>query len=189
LVLAVASAGLLLGHTIAYVIALPLPDERAGVLDVSGHGYWSWAVPLATGLFSWAVVRHVRRHFQAGRSDARPPSASGLGRRLAVAQVCLFLLLELTERVASGETLATLGEHHLLLIGLITQVVVAAALARLCGWLARAACRLGRWLAGGDKPVPAAAVPWSALTALATSAAATSPRTSRGPPWSPSYNL
>jgi hypothetical protein len=181
---------MLLGHMIAYVIALPMPDDRAGVLDASGHGYWSWAVPLATGLFCWAVVGHVRRHFQEGRSHAGSPSTWGLGRRLVVIQVGLFLLVELTERAVAGEALATLGREQLLLIvGLVTQVVVAAALDRLCSWLAQAAGRLGRWLSGSDQPTVAAAMPWSALTALAASAVPTSPRTSRGPPWSPSDNL
>ena len=179
---------MLVGHTIAYVIALPMPDHQASALDWSGHGYWSWAMPLATGFFSWAVVGHVRQHFHAGRSHAGPQSTRGLARRLAVAQVGLFLLLELIERLASGEQLASLGENHLLLIGIISQVVVAVALARLCSWLARAASRLGRWLSGADEPTPTAAMLWSAATALATSAVAASSRTSRGPPWSLSFN-
>jgi hypothetical protein len=56
---------MLIGHTIAYLIALPVADDRAGVLDVSGHGYWSWATVVAMVLFSWAVAAHVRAHFQA----------------------------------------------------------------------------------------------------------------------------
>jgi hypothetical protein len=180
---------MLLGHTIAYVIALPVADDRASVLDVSGHGYWSWATALAMVLFGWAVGAQVRQHFQAGRTHAGPPNTRGLARRLAVAQVALFLLLELTERAVSGEQLASLGEHHLLLIGVATQVVVAAALARLCSWLARAARRLGRWLSGDDEPIPTATMLRSAATARATSAVPASPRTSRGPPWSPSFNL
>jgi hypothetical protein len=179
---------MLVGHTVAYLIALPMPDHQASVLDWSGHGYWSWAMPLATGFFSWAVVGHVRQHFQAGRGLAGPPSTRGLARRLAVAQVGLFLLLELIERLASGEDLASLGEHHLLLIGVVTQLVVAGALARLCSCLARAASRLGRWMSGADAPIPTASMLWSAATALATSAVPVSPRTSRGPPWSPSFN-
>jgi hypothetical protein len=180
---------MLLGHTIAYILAMPVADDRAGALNVSGHGYWSWATALGMLSFGWAVGGHVRQHFQAGRGHSGPPSTRGLGRRLAVAQVGLFLLLELTERALSGEPLASLGEHNLLLIGVITQVVVAAGLARLCSWLARAASRLGRWLSGDAEPSPAEAMLWSATTALATSTVLASPRTSRGPPWSPSFSF
>ena len=180
---------MLIGHTIAYLIALPVADDRASVLDVSGHGYWSSATLLAMVLFSWAVATHVREHFQAGRNHAGPPSTRGLGRRLAVAQVVLFVLLELTERAVSGEQLTSLEDHHLLLIGVITQVVVAAGLANLCSWLARAASRLGRRLSADLEPISSTAVLWSAIATHATSAVPASPRTSRGPPWSPSFSF
>src|SRR5205823_2832840 len=42
-----AAAGVVAGHWLAYVLAVPASAERARVLIASGHGYWSLAIKAA----------------------------------------------------------------------------------------------------------------------------------------------
>lgn len=125
-----AVSGIAIGHALAYLLAAPEPSLRAGLLETTGHGYWSLVPPMA---FAAAVA--ALSMFVADRLGAGPPPPQQTARRLASAtaalasvQVAGFLLLEVAERaLARGDV------QHVLLepavgLGVVVQVGVALAM-------------------------------------------------------------
>src|SRR5947199_5749094 len=92
---AVAMAGVLLGHWLAYVAAVPRGILRAETLAATGHGYWTEAVRVAAALGVSGVAALVLAHF---RSDAcegsHPERFSSLILRLGPIQGAAFLAIE-----------------------------------------------------------------------------------------------
>src|SRR5262245_52695791 len=99
-----ATAGVVLGHWLSYVLALPETRLRGEVLVASGHGYWRTAVKIAVVAVVAALGTVAARHLNdRGRADAPlPERLSSLTLRLAVLQVVGFTAMEVTERLAFG---------------------------------------------------------------------------------------
>ena len=119
-----AAAGLVLGHALAYLIAVPDPHQRAFVLQRAGHDY----LPALRSGGADAGDRRGRRgrrscvRSQAGWGDrALRPAGRPCSRRPASA----FAGQEVLERLVSGAPLGDLSHDHILVIGMVVQVVVA----------------------------------------------------------------
>jgi hypothetical protein len=144
-----AVAGAVLGHAVAYALAVPEPGQRLALLAVSGHAYWSAAIAAAfvLGLGSLGVT--LARHFRAGLRPGRHPAAEPLARlagRLALLQVTIYLVQELIERAAAGVPLGGPVHGRLLLTGVAVQLVVALGIALGLAWAGRVAEVAGRAL-------------------------------------------
>jgi hypothetical protein len=144
-----AITGVVLGHWIAYVVAVPGVGARDALLAETGHGYWPTAVALAVVFGIAATAGTVVRHLTRGiRRDALP--AAGWERyrstalRLASLQASVFAVQEVVERLGAGAPLAGLAHDGFIVVGLAVQVLVAAALALLLVCLGRTAEAIGR---------------------------------------------
>jgi hypothetical protein len=143
----VAVAGAVIGHTLAYVLAVPHPGARLVLLATTGHTYWSTAIAVAVVCGLASVASSLIRQFRAGLLAARRPPERSLGRlagRLAMLQVGIYLVQETLERVAVGASPGSLLQGRLLAVGLVAQLVVALALAvvlRAAGLVAECAGR------------------------------------------------
>jgi hypothetical protein len=159
-VVGLAAAGMMAGHWLAYVIAVPRTSLRVRVLAESGHSYWMIAVQIALGmgLLSLGILAARRildasedRHV-AGRPG--PPS----GARLALLQVALFTVVEVVERLGGGQPVGSMFQHHVFLAGVVIQCLVALAIAALLAWFGRVASRVATF-AGTVRLPSRAAVP------------------------------
>jgi hypothetical protein len=117
--------GLLLGHALDYVIAVPNHFQRHALLHATGHGYlpigFIFAIPAA--LLSTLAAIHLGWRDQRRRETAITFAPTWA--RLSLVQTAAFVILELVERLAVGAPLE--GIAPLLLLGGVAQVVVAAA--------------------------------------------------------------
>ena len=158
-----ALVGVVLGHWLGYVLAVPDPHLRAELLAKSGHGYWLLAVKAAI-VFGFAtlgsvLVRHVR-----SRASGEPPVEEGpvaLALQLAAVQVPAFVAMEAAERLIVGESLTHLFQHHIFMLGVAVQLAVACigALVLVCFGrvAAKVASTIVRVAIGrptADRPVP-----------------------------------
>jgi hypothetical protein len=159
-----AVAGVVVGHWLAYTIAVPDPRVRVEVLAETGHGYWVLAVKAAVVLGITAIVTFtLRRSYErAGGETSGPEPFSSLVSRLAILQVLAFGAMEVTERVAAGVPVGSLLSHHVFALGVAVQLLVACAGAVMLRWFGRTAericdlvlsIRLGR-IGGARSPVP-----------------------------------
>jgi hypothetical protein len=136
-----AAAGLVLGHALAYLIAIPDPHQRAFALQRAGHGYLPALDQAAMMLAIAGVAAVVVRAF----SRTRQTGSERLGRvaaLLVVVQTSAFACQEVLERLVSGAPLGELAHDHVLVIGVIVQVVVATLAAGVLWLLARTSNRL-----------------------------------------------
>jgi hypothetical protein len=133
-----ASAGgaMVLAHWIAYLIAVPDSHSRAHVLASSGHEYWLYAAALGLAAGVFGVGAFLRSRL-AGGDDVR-----GVGARLMVIQVLGFLVLETTERIASGHAWSEALTEPVVAIGVIAQIAVALIGAALLRGVARVVARI-----------------------------------------------
>lgn len=80
----VAVAGAVIGHTLAYALAVPNPGARLVLLATTGHTYWSTAIAVAVvcGLASVAssLVRQFRVGLRPGLRRRRPKVRQDLAR-------------------------------------------------------------------------------------------------------------
>ena len=136
-----AMAGLVLGHVLAYLIAVPDPHHRAFVLQRTGHEYLPTMAEAALVLALAGMAAVVIRAFAPGPwgGSERFPRLAG---RLGLVQVLAFGGLEVVERIVAGAPLGDLASDHILVIGMAVQVVVALAGAALLRWLARTSTKL-----------------------------------------------
>jgi hypothetical protein len=124
---------------------------RDAVLRVTGHAYWHAALAAAAVAGVWFVVAHVRHHFAVGRRLRPRATNQGsvpLFAELAVIQVAVFAGMEVIERITAGAPMHSLLDRHLLIVGLGSQLVVAAGLALVSWALGRAAAAAGQFFAG-----------------------------------------
>jgi hypothetical protein len=166
----VAAAGAVVGHMVAYALAVPEGAARLALLLTTGHAYWSAAIAAGLVLGFVSLATTVLRHFRAGLLPGRPRPGMPLGRlaaQLAGFQVAIYLVQEMLERVAVGAPLASLLEARLLGVGVVVQVAIAfclAVLLRTAGAAAEAAGRVLRLLRGRAaavcRPVPGPTVAW-----------------------------
>ena len=180
-----ALGGVVAGHAVAYIAAIPSPAARHHVLAETGHGYWRVAVAAALGASLFAAGSIALRHARAGAEGRarRADVCRWLAPRLAAVQILLFLAAEATERVVAGVPLAECLHEGLLLWGPLAQVLVALLATVLLGWLARAAALVGRLLARPPRPVlEVRQLPRPVVDAAIARAMIPSPLTARGPP-------
>jgi hypothetical protein len=125
---AVAAAGVVLGHWIGYALAVPDPDLRDATLAATGHGYLAFGAKAAVVLAAVATGTALLRRFAGTVGNDRMVVGrfATLAGSLAVIQVAGFAAMEITERLAAGAPLSGLLFHHVFLLGLGVQVLVAA---------------------------------------------------------------
>jgi hypothetical protein len=162
------AAGLLLGHAIAYLIAIPDPHQRAFALQRTGHAYLlaldQVAMMLAIAAVAAVVVRAV-----AAVSHRGFERFGRLATVLLVAQSCAFAAQEVLERLVARSPLGGLFHDHVLVTGMVVQVAVAIAAAGILWLLARASSRLAATVTiRGPLPrhLPVFALPATALWPL-----------------------
>jgi hypothetical protein len=162
-----AMAGLVLGHVLAYLIAVPDPHHRAFVLQRTGHEYLPAMAEAALVLALAGTAAVVIRAFAPGPRGGSE-RFSRLAGRLGLVQVLAFGGLEVVERIVAGAPLRNLASDHILLIGMAVQVVVALAGAAFLWWLARTSRKLA------ETVLPRVALP-RAEAALVLASASWSP--------------
>jgi hypothetical protein len=150
-VLGFAVAGLVLGHVLSYVIAVPDPHHRDLLLQSTGHHYLPAFGQGALMLLLAAIATVVFR--RSGRDSGGADRFAPLAARLALVQVGAFAAQEVLERSLSGAGLADLSQGRVLFVGVVAQIAVALAGATLLRWLARTSDRLEEVLGSGF-PLP-----------------------------------
>jgi len=115
-----AAAGLVLGHALAYLIAIPDPHERAFALQRAGHAYLPALDQVALMLAIAGVVAIVVRAF-ARRRDGATERFGRLATLLVVVQTSAFAGQEVLERLVSGSPLGDLLHSRILVNGPATQ--------------------------------------------------------------------
>jgi hypothetical protein len=130
-----ATGAVVLGHQIAYLLAVPSGTERSFVLAGTGHAYLPTttrlalllAVAAAGGLFLRSLTR-----------PAEEPARGPLFRSLALAQAGMFVAMEIAERLATGAPIAGVFTHGILFLGIAVQLLLAFGLAAVVKLLFRA---------------------------------------------------
>lgn len=181
----VALGGVVAGHSVAYIVAIPASATRHAVLAETGHGYWPVAVLAALAACLCAAGSVALRHARAvtGGRALRADVSGWLAPRLAAVQILLYVAAEATERVVAGVPLADLLHGGLLLWGLLAQLLVALAATVLLSWLARAAELVARLLAGPPRPTRAVGRLARPVDGVVARTSFLGPRTARGPPF------
>jgi hypothetical protein len=154
----VAVAGAVLGHMVAYVLAVPSPTVRVAMLGATGHAYWTAAIAAASVLGLASLAATLQRRFRAGLLASSPQPADRLGRvaaQLAGFQVAIYLVQETLERLEAGIPAHALLDGRLLVTGVVVQTAIALALAVLLTVVGRVAEAAGRAL----RPRPRRAEP------------------------------
>jgi hypothetical protein len=157
LTLAAVPAGVVVGHWLAYLIAVP-SAQRASFLSATGHAYWTAAIASA-GVFGLiAAVRTVGGSFRHGLAMAEPVGTVDrflhLLPRLSVLQVAIFIVQEGLERLLAGAPIATMVHDDILVIGVVLQLAVAAVIALVLALLGRVAEAVGRAIAPACSSLP-----------------------------------
>jgi len=135
-----AAAGLVLGHALAYLIAIPDPHQRAFALQRTGHAYLPALDQAVLMLLVAGMAAVVVRAF--AHSGDRTERFGRLATVLVVTQTCAFAAQEVLERLVSHAPLGGLAHDHILVTGIAVQVVVAIVAAAILWLLARTATRL-----------------------------------------------
>jgi hypothetical protein len=133
--------GLVVGHGLAYLIAIPDARRRASVLQNTGHAYLPLLVEIglilavagAAGLVMRALTSRGRIHEHLFARTAG---------RLGALQAAAFVVLEILERLLTHMPLNELVSDHLLAIGVVVQLGVALIGALVLVAMARSAARL-----------------------------------------------
>lgn len=125
ILIALASAGTILGHLLAYAATEPDHARRAHLLAETGHHHFSlWTTA------AFAVLVAALAHFAFTRSRetsrAEPLTVARFSfTRLMAMQLLLFVGLEVTERALAGGDLTPVLSERPVLVGLALQIVSA----------------------------------------------------------------
>jgi hypothetical protein len=144
----VAVAGAVVGHMVAYVLAVPEPTVRVALLGATGHAYWTAAIAAASVLGLASLATTLGRRFRAGLL-ASPQPGERLGRvagQLAGFQVAIYLVQETLERLEAGIPPHALLDGRLLVTGVVVQSAIALVLALVLAAAGRVAEAAGRAL-------------------------------------------
>jgi len=181
---AMAAAGVVLGHWLTYRVALPNVRIRSEILAASGHGYWLLAVRAAVVLALVSLATVFVRHLDA--RDLHVSSGAdrlvALAARLALVQVTGFLVMEVAERFVVGAPVLQLLGHHLFVLGLLVQVLVAFAGSLVLLWFGRAVASVVRILSAEFPREPAVRSVWPPLHVVCPPLALAGAGGVRGPP-------
>jgi hypothetical protein len=181
----VAVAGAVVGHMVAYVLAVPSPTVRVALLGATGHAYWTAAIAAASVLGLASLAATLRRRFRAGLLASRPQPSDRLGRvagQLAGFQLAIYLVQETLERLEAGIPAHALLDGRLLVTGVVVQTAIALALAVLLVAAGRVAEAAGRALRPRPRRVEPAGRPVVDLVAAWPSRLLAAGRGSRAPP-------
>jgi hypothetical protein len=151
---AFAFVGLILGHLLSYLIAIPDPARRTLVLAHSGHAYLHLAGDVAV-ILAFAAVVAVGLRAVNGRDSTNPTSTARLAWRLGALQAGAFIAMELGERLASGGGFGELVNSPLFGMGIFVQLGIAAIGAVLLRWMWRVALRIADALVRPSRRRPA----------------------------------
>jgi hypothetical protein len=145
----VAVAGAVVGHMVAYVLAVPSPTVRVALLGATGHAYWTAAIAAAVVLGLTSLAATLGRGFRAGLLASRPQPGERLGLvagQLAGLQVAIYLVQETLERLEAGIPAHALLDGRLLVTGVVVQSAIALVLAVVLAAAGRVAEAAGRAL-------------------------------------------
>jgi hypothetical protein len=145
----VAVAGAVVGHMVAYVLAVPSPTVRVALLGATGHAYWTAAIAAASVLGLTSLAATLGRGFRAGLLASHPQPGERLGRvagQLAGLQVAIYLVQETLERLEAGIPAHALLDGRLLVTGVVVQSAIALVLAVVLAAAGRVAEAAGRAL-------------------------------------------
>ena len=145
----VAVAGAVIGHMVAYVLAVPSPTVRVALLGATGHAYWTEAIAAATVLGLASLATTLGRRLRAGLLDSHPQSGERVGRvagQLAGFQIAIYLVQETLERLEASVAPHGLLASQLLVTGMAVQTAIALVLAVVLTVAGRAAEAVGRAL-------------------------------------------
>jgi hypothetical protein len=140
-VFSLAVLGLVAGHGIAYLIAIPNAQRRAAVLQSTGHAYLPLLVEIGLILAVAGAASLVTHAFGSRgrlREDSLVRTAAGLG----ALQAGSFVVLEVVERLLTHMPLHELVGDHVLGIGVVVQLGVALIGTLVLRAMARTAARL-----------------------------------------------
>ena len=151
---AFAFVGLIVGHLLSYLIAIPDPARRAAVLAHSGHTYLHLAGDVAV-ILGFAAAVTVGLRAMAERDATARSSTARLAFRLGALQAGAFIAMELGERLVSGTGFGELFADHLFGIGIVVQLAIAGVGALLLRWIGRVAVRIAEALARPPRLRPA----------------------------------
>jgi hypothetical protein len=149
--IATAVGGVLLGHGLAYTVVQPDAHARAGLLAQTGHAY----LHLIEGPGLVLAVATVAALFlsRLTRRDGDAPLPRGVTLAyLGGLQVAAFVGMEVAERLAAGVPLTELLHGGLLAIGVVTQLLVAAAIAWILHRVPAIAARTAAALSSAPMP-------------------------------------
>jgi hypothetical protein len=152
-----ATGAVVLGHQIAYLLAVPSGAERSSVLAGTGHAYLATTTRLALLL---AVAAGGGLFLRSLTRPGEEPARVALFRCLALVQAGMFVAMEVAERLATGAPIAGVFSHGILFLGIAVQLLLAYGLAVVVKLLSRAndvAARLGT--ASLPRPRPVITVP------------------------------
>src|SRR5438105_15915816 len=91
---ALGAAGVVIGHTLAYLTSEPDGQRRASLLQETGHSYWHAAVVAAVVAGTCSIVAHAVRQFRSARSSAATTETiRRAGARLGLFQVCVYAVM------------------------------------------------------------------------------------------------
>lgn len=144
----IASAGVVVGHCLAYLLAYPPAAARTAHLSSTGHGSFDRLLPIAAVGALLATILLARRALAGG--DAPPAAATAA--RLAAIQLPAFALLEIAERGSSWTAAAT---DPAVVVGLMLQVLLAIGSALLVAPFVRVVRRIAGRRARRPDPVRA----------------------------------
>jgi hypothetical protein len=175
--LAVASVGLMVGHSLTYLKLAPSHGVRTALLGITGHSYLDKILAFGPALTLMCALYWMAAG--ALKSRYRRPSLAGTAVALALIQTLGFAGQEVLERLLSGAPLHDLGS--VLLLGIPLQLIVAALGALLVTALHKAGRKLGALLNG---PQPQRSTPPRPVVRSITflSAVPDGGLRSRGPP-------
>jgi hypothetical protein len=145
----VAVAGAVIGHMVAYVLAVPEPTVRVALLGATGHAYWTAAIAAAVVLGLASLAATLGRRFQAGLQAGPPQPGERLGHvagQLASFQIAIYLVQEALERLEAGIAPHALLDGRLLVTGVVVQGAIALVLAVVVTLAGQAAEAVGRAL-------------------------------------------
>jgi hypothetical protein len=161
--LVLGGAGAAIGHGLTIAAAVP----HRSVLASTAHAYWRSAGHAVVGTSIACGLGVLAAHAVAIiRSPSRTATATLMRTQiasLAAFQVLAFTCTEMAERVAAHEPITSAFDHHVFPLGVVVQVLVAAAVVQLLRLSTAAAAVVADWLSRGRDPFPRSRPAWSRL--------------------------
>jgi hypothetical protein len=147
-------AGVVAAHAFDYLVVFPDTAQRTHALATTGHRYWPLAATAAILATAIAAVAAAIRGASSRRTDADADADRLLPQFAALArfQVGLFAAVEVTERVAAHVSPAGLVRERSFALGMVLQLVVAAAVVVILAGIEKLARRVA---AAIRRPAPA----------------------------------